>query len=142
MPGRQLGVLYCEACAPIETAERAARYDAATAHQARVDAETEASLLLALDRHAALSLRDHMSEISENCLYTEWIIGLEFELWQMLTDGARDFGDGEIDDAVIETLRRLSAACGGWWRWARDDDGQRFVPIAEWERIFGERAMP
>jgi len=87
-------------------------------------------------------LADAMSEISEDCWCAGWLIGLEFDLWQALAEGPREYGAGKIGAGDIARLRLLSDECGGWiaWRRAEDprDSGEEFVPIGEWRARYAE----
>lgn len=87
-------------------------------------------------------LRDLMSDISEDHYCAGWLIGLEFVLWRMVQGGSRHFGFGEVDPARVEKLRVLSRSVGGWWMWVDGEtplsSGEKFVEIAEWEKIYAE----
>ena len=80
-------------------------------------------------------LLEEMRDTSELCVCAQWLMGLEFVLWDALKTGDRVFPGsmgGEID---IERLRNLSARCGGWWIWDEDSGAEKFVTLAEWETI-------
>lgn len=134
LPEMRWGV--CPACQPAEDAEQATR-DATWAAKAEADeAAVVASLAVALDVEAARALVHEMRELSEEHYCAGWMCGLEFSLWAMLQDGARDYGSGEVTERDVEHLRALSQKAGGWWRWS--DAGEVFVATAEWERIYAE----
>jgi len=127
----------CDACAPAQNAKRADA-DARWAAKAERDAEAqESALARALDRDAAVRLRDVMSDISEDCYCAGWLTGLEFMLWGAVVGGEPfHFGMGRVESSDIAELRRLSEKCGGWWRFD-DEHGEVFVPIDEWLARFG-----
>ena len=88
----------------------------------------------------AQALRDYMSWLSEEAYCAGWIMGLEFDLWSMVVRGPRRYGHLEVDPATIERLSELAARCGGWVRWSAEANAEKFVPAAEWDRIYREWA--
>ena len=83
------------------------------------------------------TLREMMSDISEDCWCAGWMSGLEFLLWEAVSTG--DAGSWARHGVTIEhiaKLQRMSDVLGGWVMW---DDGlrdERFVPIDEWLDIY------
>lgn len=122
----------CDACKPAQDEKRAASELRWAAKAARDAEAQEAAIALALDRDAAVRLRDCMSDISEDRYCAGWLSDLEFTLWGAVVDGEPfQFGMGRVESSDIAELRRLSEKCGGWWRFD-DEHGEVFVPIDEW----------
>ena len=80
------------------------------------------------------TLRQLMSDISEDCWCAGWLIGTEFALWQFVLDGPGDWGQDSVSQAQIDELKRLSELVGGWFYWDDDPDhfDATFIPMAEW----------
>jgi len=123
----------CDACKPAEDAKRSAAAADQASKDARDAAVQEAALALALDRDAAVRLRDVMSGLSEEHYCAGWLHGLEFMLWDACqTDEPCMFGWSVVDVAEVAELRRLSKKSGGWWRFD-DEHGETFVTMDEWQ---------
>jgi hypothetical protein len=75
-----------------------------------------------------------MSEVSEAAFFAGWMNGLEFELWDALQSGPRNYGQIVLTEEVIQRLRELSVRCGGWVAW--DGDEEVFVPLSLWTEVF------
>ncbi len=98
------------------------------------------------ERPEAQALERLSSDISRRCLYGSWIDGVEYTLWQRLSDGPGDFGDDAVTNAEVFELRRLSAAIDGWLVWRNTEDenatkaylesGPYVVPMSEWRPLF------
>jgi hypothetical protein len=88
----------------------------------------------------AAALRDYMSDLSEEAWYAGWMMDLEYALWNAVEYGRRSYGRLDITEGHIAKLRELSAACGGWIRFAADVSGEEFVPLDAWKRLVAERA--
>lgn len=84
------------------------------------------------------TLRDLMSDISEDCWCAAWLHGLEYSLWAMVKGGDRKFGMDEVRKHEVDELRRLSAECGGWWVWSDKALDEAFVPMAEWLEMYAK----
>jgi hypothetical protein len=89
-------------------------------------------------------LFETMSDISEECYFAGWMMGLEHAIWGALQDGNREYGLGEMDAEQLERCRTLSKELDGWIIWADDDIdpdfpvedwGPRFVPMDEWVKM-------
>ena len=76
-------------------------------------------------------LYDLMSEISEDCYCAVWMNGNEFVIWRALQGGDRTYGQGEIEQAMLEQCRQLATEIGGWIVWP-DNEGERFMPMDQW----------
>lgn len=84
-------------------------------------------------------LLEEMRDTSELCVFAQWLVGLEFILWDAIEARNCVFPGsmgGEID---IGRLSDLSARCGGWWIWDESSGAEKFVTLAEWEAIRKER---
>ncbi|HVU16650.1 MAG TPA: hypothetical protein VHD32_06985 [Candidatus Didemnitutus sp.] len=76
-----------------------------------------------------------MSEISEAGYHAGWMAGLEYDLWRiLLRDGPR-YGHHDLSDRERDRLRELFRRCGGWITFD-DEQGESFVPIADWHSLF------
>jgi hypothetical protein len=78
-----------------------------------------------------LELYELMSDISEDCYYAGWMMGLEYAIWGALQDGDRRYGAGEMDAEQLEQCRALAKELDGWVIWY-DDDSDPELPIEEW----------
>src|SRR5215471_17785201 len=91
-------------------------------------------MLLKLEPKAR-ELAEYMSGLSEEAYYAGWMDGLEFELWEAVISGPREYGRLQITLDHIAQLRRLSGAAGGWIIFD-DTEEESLLPIGEWERRF------
>jgi hypothetical protein len=95
---------------------------------------------------ARRALRLCMMHISEDYYAARWYIGLEYLLWELVSQWRADPhlepGAEEPEFSCIYEARMLSwlaEQAGGWWRWAdQGGTGTEFVPMAEWLRIYEE----
>ena len=124
----------CLACKPAEERERAELCARLDANDKRVAAVVTASLVEAENEDAAMRLLGVMRDLSEEHWCAQWLMGLEFSLWEIAQGGSRDFGMGEVSDIDVAALRELHERAGGWWRWV-DGTGEVFVATAAWERM-------
>lgn len=83
-------------------------------------------------------LRDLMSDISEDCWFAGWLIGLEYSLWEMVQGGDRKFGIGAVQEIDIDEMRRLSEEIDGWLAWSESEMEVAFVPMVEWLAMYAE----
>lgn len=83
----------------------------------------------------AQELAEYMSELSRQAYYAGWMQDLEFELWDAIVSGPRDYGRLAITHEHVCELRRLSAAACGWIVY-EDKDEETFLPMKEWEERF------
>ncbi|PZA08460.1 RNA-guided endonuclease IscB [Meiothermus sp. Pnk-1] len=90
-------------------------------------------------REAAMDyLFELMSEASEDHWAAGWMSGTEVALWKAIQQYPQplQWGMGPIALDTVRKLRDLALAVEGWWEWT--DDGQRFVPLDEWERMYAQ----
>lgn len=85
----------------------------------------------------ARALADYMSELSEQAYYAGWMLELEYELWQALTNGPRKYGRLQVTGSHIAQLLRLSNAAGGWISFD-SVHGESFVKLDEWRVQFSK----
>jgi len=72
-------------------------------------------------------LHEYMSEISQMLYCATWYMGAEFVLWEAVVNGPRQWGQDAISSDMIDKLKKLSAACGGWCYFEN-----QFVPMDDW----------
>lgn len=73
---------------------------------------------------ARTALLRYMEWTSEERWCAGWRHDLEHVLWDEVVAGQDD------------VLRELAAGAGGWWAWDdAADQGRRFLPAREWERV-------
>lgn len=95
-----------------------------------------------LDKDASISLRDFMSELSEDYYCAGWEMNLEYDLWGIINkDIPNSYGLGELKDDEITKLKDLNQKCGGWWIWYEDPDdkfnsGELFITTEEWLELY------
>ncbi len=85
----------------------------------------------------ARQLAEFMSGLSEEAYCAGWMDGLEFELWDAVIGGPREYGCLQITLGHIAQLRELSAAAGGWIVFD-DKEEESLLPVGEWEKRFAE----
>ncbi len=91
-------------------------------------------------RACAYQLLRLMSDLSEDCYAAGWLIGCEVTLWDFVTrNQPGDWGGGFVAQEDINSLRRLSAACGGWWHWPDGADDKQFVTLEEWTELYANQ---
>lgn len=87
--------------------------------------------------HALASM---MSEVSEDHYCAGWLVDLEYELWEIITEKNRPFGFGYIDPGKLLAIASLARELGGWIVWQHNDDpeksGERFVTFEEFEPMY------
>lgn len=83
----------------------------------------------------ARKLADYMSELSEEAHFAGWLQGLEFELWDAIVGGPRDYGGLQITREHIRRLQELSALAGGWIV-IDDVHEETLLPLVEWKERF------
>ena len=79
-----------------------------------------------------------MEDISEDCWCAGWLQDLEFTLWTAVITGNLDFGWG-MQERELTRLKHLNEMAGGWWIWADEEKGRRFVSTEEWLKIYAEK---
>lgn len=87
-------------------------------------------------------LRDFMSNLSEEAWCAGWLHGLEYILWRAVQMGPSE-RNRWFPPSDLDLLRKGAEEIGGWIVWgAADgtdtDEGNRFVPMDEWLRMFAE----
>ena len=83
----------------------------------------------------AHELAEYMSELSEQAYYAGWMRDLEFELWDAVVNGPREYGRLLITEEHIGELRRLSEAARGWIVFD-DKHEEILLPIKKWMERF------
>ncbi len=83
------------------------------------------------------ALADVMGGISERIWCAGWLTGLEYHLWEWLVGDGSWAKRGRVTEGERRVLRVLSDLVGGWIRFD-DDNGETFVPMAEWKARFAE----
>ncbi|MBF0502245.1 MAG: hypothetical protein HQM09_19040 [Candidatus Riflebacteria bacterium] len=86
---------------------------------------------------AAQALTDYMSELSETAYCAGWMDGLEFALWQVVTEGPRQYGCLVITQKQVSELRMLSDICGGWIVFD-DRTEETFISLDAWQRLYND----
>lgn len=81
-------------------------------------------------------LSDRMSDISDLCWFAWWMIGLEYQLWELVLLGPKQICYATPTIEEIANLKRLSDECGGWIVWRDTDESETFVPMDEWLEIY------
>lgn len=86
-------------------------------------------------------LRVRMRDVSKDRYYAGWEIYLEYRLWNMVQGGPRHWGLVELSIEQVAELRGLAERAGGWWHWDKAQGAERFVEMAEWERLYAEHGQ-
>jgi hypothetical protein len=84
---------------------------------------------------AQRDLADYMSKISEEAYAAGWILGWEFELWDVCIHGPRLVGNLEIEQEHIDKLLSLSSRCDGWIKWD-ENHGCTFAGFEDFRHLF------
>lgn len=90
-------------------------------------------------REAAIDhLFSLMSDASEEHWCAGWMSGTEIALWKAIQQYPQpmQWGMRPVDLDTVRKLHDLALAVDGWWMWG--DDGQRFVPLDEWKRMYAQ----
>lgn len=97
-----------------------------------------------LPSRAALArelLRYKMEDYSENGFCANWLVDLEFELWEAVDrDSPSEAGMFTVNTS--RECRLLAELCGGWWAWdmvAPPGDNPVFMPMERWLQILADR---
>ena len=85
--------------------------------------------------NAKEELLEEMQDTTELCVFAQWLVGLEFILWDAIETKKPTFPGGMGTEIDIQRLSKLSAQCGGWWIWDEESGTEKFVTLAEWETI-------
>lgn len=92
---------------------------------------------------AQRALLVYMRQLSEENWAANWLIGLEFTLWDWVlrwrsnSEPASEFERANVPDS--EALSWLSEQAGGWWHWNEAAKEPKFVPLGEWVEIYRNR---
>ncbi len=82
----------------------------------------------------AQQLADVMVQLSVKYYATEWMMGLEFELWNEV------LGNQDLLTASEATkLKDLSVTCDGWVSMKYPDENLEFISLSGWKKIFREK---
>lgn len=86
-----------------------------------------------------------ITELNERCWLAIWKYDIEFELWQMVTDGTGgDYGMSQVTADELSDLADLADLAGGWFvdlcEVPLEDQQLTFVPIDEWRARWREIA--
>jgi hypothetical protein len=86
-----------------------------------------------------LELAELMSRISEAGYSAGWMMGLEYELWQILNDGKGSFGRHHVTQGELQQLQSLSEKCGCWIVFD-DVTEETAVDLEKWKKMFSKNA--
>ena len=89
---------------------------------------------------AEKELMNYMSDLSERAYCAGWMSGLEYELWEAVVKGTKEYGRLRITGNHIRKLKELSDACGGWIIFI-DGNGETFVSMEEWLCLYKTREI-
>jgi hypothetical protein len=82
----------------------------------------------------AQQLADEMIRLSIKYYATEWMMGIEFELWNEVL-GNQDL----LTEAEASKLKDLSTSCDGWISMNFSDDNLEFISLSGWKKTFREK---
>ncbi len=82
----------------------------------------------------AQQLADIMIQMSTKYYSTEWMMGVEFELWNEVL-GNQDL----LSTSEITKLKDLSIACDGWIMMNYQSKGLEFISLSGWKKTFREK---
>ncbi len=85
-----------------------------------------------------LKLAELMSEISEEGYCAGWMSMLEFDLWEIINGGNREYGRYEVTQNDIDQLNSLSQECG---RWIIFDDAndETAIDLKTWKKMYADQ---
>jgi hypothetical protein len=79
-----------------------------------------------------------MRALSEDYFCAGWSGGLEYSLWEAISDSKRKRGHfGGMPPTERAMVMRIAELAGGWWVRSTGEP-ERFVPMAEWEVMYTE----
>lgn len=90
-----------------------------------------------------------MSEVSERCMSSGWQMGLEYILWDAVSDKPIWSRWQDITAEELQMMSELCEAIGGWIVWDEEqaDTGKfriiqdlKFVPDEEWQSMYAAYA--
>ncbi len=82
----------------------------------------------------AQQLADLMVKISMKQYATEWMMGIEFELWNEI-HSQRDI----LTDEEASKLKDLADSCKGWITMNFETDGLEFMSLDLWKKTFRDK---
>ncbi len=82
----------------------------------------------------AQQLADTMVQLSIKYYATEWMMGLEFELWNEVL-GNQDL----LTESESTKLKDLSMTCDGWIKMNYLNDNLEFISLNGWKKTFREK---
>ncbi|MBP8291727.1 MAG: hypothetical protein KAX65_03070 [Caldilineaceae bacterium] len=137
-----------------EDAERKEREAARLATAAEIECDTLRVTLAAtraeLDRGLTLAVEDRkqlqdfakgallrtMGDLSEHHWCAGWLTGTEYFLWSAVeSNQPAAWGMDELRQGDIDNLRVLRELAGGWWVWADEEAGEKFVSLDEMRQM-------
>lgn len=86
-------------------------------------------------------LRERMSGLCRRAYDQDWADHLEYSLWHAVVQGPMNFGRIHLDAGIVDELRELADACGGWiqtWR----DGSVECVALADWQDRYAANVDP
>jgi len=86
-------------------------------------------------------LAELMSRISEESFSAGWMEGLEFDLWDILKGGDRNYRTHMITQSELDHLQSLSNKCKGWIIFDNENE-ETFVDIEVWQKMFDDKFNP
>lgn len=84
-----------------------------------------------------------MGKISEDQWCAGWYSGLEYVLWDLVTNRRDTVGHMTKREAkhIGDYLEELADEAGGWWAWQDDGNhGAAFIEIADWKKMVADTA--
>jgi hypothetical protein len=89
-------------------------------------------------QNAREALRDLMIDISDRHWAAGWMMDLEYNLWDAVLRGPKQYGDEVIAREDIEALTRLSEKTNGWFWWSKEAEEEQFIPLDEWKQHYAD----
>jgi len=90
--------------------------------------------------NAQKKLSDFMSDISEQAYYAEWMLNLEYVLWDAVLNGERKYGRHFITQTYIKRLIKLSDECCCWIYFV-DDSEETGIPLDLWREKYNNDVL-
>ena len=80
-----------------------------------------------------------MEDFSQDYWCAGWLSGLEFTLWDAMTNGPEDSEWEQLEERDLKRMKSLHEQVGGWWIWDDNEVGNRFVTTDEWLKIYAQK---
>ncbi len=80
-------------------------------------------------------LATFMSDLSERCYNAEWMLNLEYVLWNSILNGPRKYGHDIINENDILNLSSLSILADAWIVFD-DENEETAVALEQWKKQF------